>query len=267
VAFSGGEPLIRRDLGELISFVRSYKIPSIVTTNGILLTETRIHELIAAGATTFQIPLHSHLEDMHDFLSSGRCWRHSLEAMMLVRESGASLVPVFVATSLNVQDFPRVLRILAHLGVRRVIFNKFIPTGLGTINEKAIGIPQDAELVQLLSAANDFAESASMVISLGTPIQGCGGVEYNWKNIELSSCPVQSGQSRWTLSSDLRLRRCNQSGSDIGSVLGVGLDRLLEELRLAKTVASSINPCALMTKRKVRNVSGQEWPEEHSDRL
>lgn len=247
VAFSGGEPLLRPDLVELIRLARSYVIPVVLTTNGILLSEARLSELIEAGVGTFQIPLHSHHEDVHDDLSGGRSWRSSLAAMIRVRQSGSSLAPVFVGTKRNAAHFPAVVSLLSQLGVRRVIFNRFIPTGLGSIFREEIGVPADADLVPILSKADRVAQACGMRIQLGTPVQAPRDSS-TWSNIELSSCPVEYGQRRWTVAADLTIRRCNQSAANIGSIVGGGLDRLLAEVRSPATHSGrEVRSCGILT--------------------
>lgn len=58
IVLSGGEPLLRKDLGKIISYYRDIGIESIVIiTNGILLSESVLNHLIRAGLTgiTFSI--------------------------------------------------------------------------------------------------------------------------------------------------------------------------------------------------------------------
>lgn len=58
IVFSGGEPLLRKDLEKIISYYKKNNIGSIVTiTNGFLLNEIRLRNLVASGLTgiTFSI--------------------------------------------------------------------------------------------------------------------------------------------------------------------------------------------------------------------
>ena len=58
IVFSGGEPLLRQDLEQIISHYKETGVKSIVTiTNGFLLTENRLKSLVASGLTgvTFSI--------------------------------------------------------------------------------------------------------------------------------------------------------------------------------------------------------------------
>jgi hypothetical protein len=218
---------------ELISLARSYGASSILTTNGTLLTRQRVVELREAGIETFQISMHSHLPAVHDYLSGGVAWHTALAAMIRVRESGSHLVSVFVATSRNLSHFSNVLRMVGQLGVTQTVFNRFIPTGLGAIFKSEIGVPHEEQLLPILSEADKVASDHGIRIQLGTPIEVPDALSTTWRNIDLASCPVQVGQHRWTLSADLTLRRCNQSGSNIGSVSGGGFEKLVAELRLA----------------------------------
>jgi MoaA/NifB/PqqE/SkfB family radical SAM enzyme len=58
IVFSGGEPLLRQDLEQIISYYNQAGVKSIVLiTNGFLITESRLSSLIASGLTgiTFSI--------------------------------------------------------------------------------------------------------------------------------------------------------------------------------------------------------------------
>jgi MoaA/NifB/PqqE/SkfB family radical SAM enzyme len=255
LAYSGGEPLLRRDLVHILASIRHYQIPTILTTNGTLLTREKIDELTSVGVTGFQIPLHSHEEDVHDRLSAGRCWQSALRAMVRVRESGSSVVPVFVATRWNLSHFPLVLDICAQLGIRRIIFNRFVPSGLGSVNRDQIGLPSETDLLTVLSEADRRAVADGMTIHLGVPVSAPLSVQARWQAIELDSCPVGAGQRRWTIGSDLSIRRCNQSGLSIGNLMDHGIEKLLEELNSNVTSKTNkggeIRPCQILESTKL----------------
>jgi len=185
---------------------------------------------MGVGVRRYQVALHSHLAETHDMLSGGPSWNSAVKAMILAREAGATVTPVFVATRLNMGHFPQTVVLAARLGMKRVVFNRFVPTGLGIRNRKDIGVPTDQELIPVLVEANAVARHHSIRIELGVPIAIPGGSIEGLTQSELTSCPVERGQRRWTLGSDLTLRRCNQSGNNIGSVMDNGLRELLSEL-------------------------------------
>jgi MoaA/NifB/PqqE/SkfB family radical SAM enzyme len=66
VLFSGGEPLIRKDLFELISHARSKGMRAVVSTNGTLITEDVALKLKDAGLSYVGVSLDG-LRDRHDY--------------------------------------------------------------------------------------------------------------------------------------------------------------------------------------------------------
>jgi len=49
VSLSGGEPLLRKDIEEVISIVKSYNVRAQIVTNGILLSKEKIIKLVKSG--------------------------------------------------------------------------------------------------------------------------------------------------------------------------------------------------------------------------
>ena len=253
VAFSGGEPLLRRDLIQLISFVHGQGVPGILTTNGVLLTSSRILMLMEAGIETFQIPLHSNHAGIHDELSGGICWEKSLTAMVNVQSCGGHAVPVFVGTNLNLTHLPSVVRIAGELGLRRLIFNRLIPTGLGAIYKSVIGVPSECELVPVLDEADAVAAKYQMELHLGVPVEVSPEVSRSWRSVQLASCPVRSGQQRWTMGADLTLRRCNHSPMSTSSIDEIVRERLTGEDEAA--AAGVIRPCQFLRPERYVQIS------------
>jgi len=127
ISISGGEPLLREDIFEILRFIQSYEIPMILTTNGIGLDTTLIARFMEAGISTFQIPFHSANQKTHNFLSGVDCWKDTLEVFVLLKENAATLIPVFVATSLNLNHLIGVMELCNILDINEIIFNRFVP--------------------------------------------------------------------------------------------------------------------------------------------
>ena len=67
VDFTGGEPLIRKDLAKIISYLKNINITSGIVTNGILLTHEKLTELKEAGLSHIAISIDG-LKETHDFI-------------------------------------------------------------------------------------------------------------------------------------------------------------------------------------------------------
>jgi MoaA/NifB/PqqE/SkfB family radical SAM enzyme len=74
VVFSGGEPLMDPHLNSVVDLIVSLGMGVQITTNGILLDENRIGDLVARGVEMFTLPLESLCSYEHDII---RPWHGS----------------------------------------------------------------------------------------------------------------------------------------------------------------------------------------------
>ncbi|HEX2046204.1 MAG TPA: radical SAM protein [Acidimicrobiales bacterium] len=131
VHWSGGEPLIRRDLDELVAHGSSLGLGMRVLSNGILLSPERLARLWDAGLRKIFVSLDG-LEASHDhhrgrpglYAQTLRGIESSLAAGFNVRVNAA-------ATTLNVQEMPELLVMLARMGVHIFTVFYLIPVGRG----------------------------------------------------------------------------------------------------------------------------------------
>ena len=72
LGFSGGEPLVRDDLEELVAEAHRLGFYTNLITSGIGLTETRIAALKEAGLDHIQLSFQDSTRELNDFLSSTR---------------------------------------------------------------------------------------------------------------------------------------------------------------------------------------------------
>ncbi len=170
IAISGGEPLLHQNLFLILRHMHLRGVPMILTTNGTLLTPDLIQDLMGTGIVTFQIPFLSADARTHDDLSGSACFDQTLRALLLLKQAGANVVPVFVATQRNLGDFTSVLEVSAAFGIEEVIFNRFVPAGFGLQNRARLGVPSDVALSSTLVVANRCAETLNMRIFLGVPV-------------------------------------------------------------------------------------------------
>jgi MoaA/NifB/PqqE/SkfB family radical SAM enzyme len=257
IALSGGEPLLRKDLMELVSFINSQNIPMVLTSNGILLTKERITELKRMGVLTFEVPLHSMDSEVHNYLSGIDCFEQSIGTIVMLREQECDVVPVFVATNRNLSHLQNVVNTCSLLGLNSIIFNRFIPSGFGSVNMAEIGVPSDMEVSHMLSNVYELAKEKGVQIHLGVPVNLPSSFKSKVDFIKPASCPVKLSQKRWTLDAGGNLRRCNHSHLSVGNLLKGGEEILAQELAKSyDTVAcGDFHPCQFIETGKKFSVS------------
>jgi MoaA/NifB/PqqE/SkfB family radical SAM enzyme len=105
IRFTGGEPLLREDAGELIALSKHLGIWTSIATNG-LLVPSRLEVLRKADSVIVSI---DGPEEVHDALRGQGTYRQAREACRALSEAGIPLTIGTVITSLNAGGIEHVL--------------------------------------------------------------------------------------------------------------------------------------------------------------
>ncbi len=131
-SFTGGEPLLRKDLEAMIRYARREGLRVNLITNATLADPQRARSLSASGLDTAQVSVESAEEGTHDFLTkSPGSFRRTLGGIRNLREAGISVQTNTTITALNAKGAERMPAFLKGLGVERFAMNLYIPTENG----------------------------------------------------------------------------------------------------------------------------------------
>lgn len=112
LGFSGGEPLVRQDLAELIRAARGLGYYTNLITSGIGLTEARIAEFAEAGLDHIQISFQAADEEVNNLLAgSGKAFAQKLAMARAVKAHGYPMVLNFVTHRHNIDDIDRIIEL------------------------------------------------------------------------------------------------------------------------------------------------------------
>jgi radical SAM protein with 4Fe4S-binding SPASM domain len=129
-SFTGGEPLLRKDLEEMIRFAGGEGLRVNLISNAILADPARARALFASGLRTAQVSVESPDEELHDLLTSRRgSFSQTIAGIRNLREAGISVQTNTTITALNAASAPLMPVFLASLGVERFAMNLYIPVG------------------------------------------------------------------------------------------------------------------------------------------
>ena len=84
--FTGGEPLARPDLTELIAAARAAGLYTNLITSGIGLGEQRLAALVAAGLDHIQISFQDSREDSANWIAGAKAHAHKIELSRMIRQ-------------------------------------------------------------------------------------------------------------------------------------------------------------------------------------
>jgi len=132
LAFTGGEPLLRKDIFDLISYVNKEKTLPIMFTNGQYLTEENVEKLIEADLYCLFVSIDSPIPDHHDTLRGmPGLFEDALGGIKrMIQKGGLVGLSSYATRSATEQGMYKKLYDLGKdLGVHNIILFDGVPTG------------------------------------------------------------------------------------------------------------------------------------------
>jgi MoaA/NifB/PqqE/SkfB family radical SAM enzyme len=132
LAFTGGEPLLREDIYELISYVDQNKTMPILFTNGLLLTNENVEKLADAGLYSLFVSLDSPDLWEHDRLRGvSGLFETALEGMEKMKSKGVFVGISSYATRTGTHRglYKKMHKLAIDLGAHNLLLFDCVPTG------------------------------------------------------------------------------------------------------------------------------------------
>ena len=114
--FSGGEPLMRDDLEELIAEAHRLGYYTNLLTSGVGLTKERAQALKAAGLDHVQLSFQDSTRELNDFLSHTKTFQLKQEVGETIKSHGWPMVMNVVIHRLNIDHIDRIIAMADALG-------------------------------------------------------------------------------------------------------------------------------------------------------
>lgn len=137
ILFSGGEPLIRRDILDLIQYAASHGLRAVVSTNGTLISRPVAARLQEIGLSYVGISLDG-LERVHDsFRGVPGTFSRVMAAIENCQSVGLKVGLRFTINKRNYKDIPGVFDLVEERRIPRICFYHLVYAGRGTelVNE------------------------------------------------------------------------------------------------------------------------------------
>ena len=132
VVLTGGEPLLRRDLEELVAHGSGLGLSMVVGTNGVLLDDGRVQALKAAGTLGMGISLDSLDPAYHDrFRGCAGSWEKTLAGMDACRRRSLPFQVHFSVTDANADEVPAMIDFARASGAHVLNIFFLVCTGRG----------------------------------------------------------------------------------------------------------------------------------------
>lgn len=152
--FTGGEPLLRKDLGELIDCAKENNISTIVTTNTLFLNDNNLEILKKADLVQISI---DGPENIHNEQRQANVYQKTIQNVKKIKNSGCKVrLNSFIFNS-NKQYVDELIELSNKLDVFSHLFIIFTPQGRGKNYPSEIIPPEEVEEIKqkILLAKNN----------------------------------------------------------------------------------------------------------------
>lgn len=152
LAFSGGEPLVRKDIFELARYASQQGMYVAMATNGTLITKEVAKKMKNAGIQFVQISLDGASPEVHDkFRGVKGAFEKTINGIKNCVEEGFFVEVSTTATHFNYKQIPDIIELCEKLKVNWFMVFNFVPTGRGRfIIENDLTPEEREELLKLL---------------------------------------------------------------------------------------------------------------------
>lgn len=157
LGFSGGEPLVRRDLEELIAYGRELGYYSNLITSGVGMDADRVRAFRDAGLDHVQISFQASDETLNNYLAGTDAFQHKLDMARAVKAQGYPMVLNIVIHRHNIEQIEAIMDMAVTLEADFVELASTQYYGWSRVNADHL-LPTRAQLATAEAAAHAYQD-------------------------------------------------------------------------------------------------------------
>lgn len=215
LVFTGGEPTLRDDLPELVSYAEQKGFVTGLNTNGRkLANQDFLQDLIDAGLDHVQITLESHIANIHDemVLAKG-AWQETVQGIKNVVNSKLYFMTNTTLLKNNHDYLENFLAFTYELGIPTIGLNSLIYSGRGNTVDTGL---LETELPALLQIAIDHTNRTGQRLIWYTPTQYC---HFDPMQLDLGIKGCTAAYYNMCIESDGQVIPCQSYYEQLGSLI------------------------------------------------
>jgi radical SAM protein with 4Fe4S-binding SPASM domain len=240
---SGGEPLLRKDLPDLIDLLQEKSKGVSVLTNGLLLDNLWAREFKERNVFV-QVPLHG-LQRIHDELVGVKGgYNRAIKGIAYLKKHDVDFAVSVVGNRKNINEIGKVFELGVALGASELLAIRFLPGGEGLKNQELM-LTAD-EYRKFLSEFDRVLHHYRINGKMGVPNLPCKFPENDLKALCMTGCTA--GIDWLALDPSGRVRFCNHSPTILGDLRTQNFEDIwngpfLKSIRAGKMVPDECNGC------------------------
>jgi radical SAM protein with 4Fe4S-binding SPASM domain len=161
MAFTGGEPLMRDDLFELLAYAQALGFTNTLATNATLVDDVVARELRRCGVVIGAVSLDGCDAATHDFVRNrSGAFEAALQGMKSLRRAGIPLHINITAMEYNMDQLDPMMDLVDELRAAILIIYQLVPLGRGRgIESATLDLSANERLVRFMTKAQSHARA------------------------------------------------------------------------------------------------------------
>lgn len=151
ILFSGGEPLMRHDLFELIAHAKSKGMRAVISTNGTMITADVAQRLKEFGLSYVGVSLDGLKETNDKFRGVKGAFDQALAGIRNCQQAGIKVGLRLTINKKNWQDIPGIFDLMVQEKIERICFYHLVYAGRGSkMVEEDLSLEESRQVVDLI---------------------------------------------------------------------------------------------------------------------
>lgn len=151
LVYTGGEPLVRPDIFELLEYSYKSGFVNIIATNGTLITDDVASKLKKAGVAAVAVGLDASKEDLHNKIRGENAFNPAMQGIKAVKKAGIPLQINTTAMEYNFSDIENLIELADGKNATIMLMYQLIPVGkANSIRNAVLDSNQNERLAKLI---------------------------------------------------------------------------------------------------------------------
>lgn len=215
IAITGGEPLLHRNIVEIIQYLKKHIDNIFFITNGTMLTGKIIDNLIDKGVILFDIPLISLKKETYYKL----CGESNLDkvkaSLINIKKRNIRLNISIIITKENMKEIDDLIDFAFSFSADSIALNRFVPRNIKHRKNKILWI-EDEDMENALLKADEKCKEFKIPIYVTIPVEDCIIEHSKFSSLKFGTCLC--GTKKWAIDPFGNLRTCEQNPLILGNL-------------------------------------------------
>lgn len=241
ITLSGGEPFERKDIFDIIKYIRQKDIHVMITSNGTLLNQEIMDKLKKLDIDSIQISIDSYDPEIHDnFRGIKGSFNKAIEGIKLCKANGIKVSIMSTLSAINRKNMDKLIELALNLEVDGFAMERFVPEGRGN-NEREIAI-DSYDLKRCLETLYKYQKNTkNCFFTTNDPlfsfVNGSYELAYELSKDNKKLCGGCSlGKMAFVITPDGEVGLCTRLYERIGSIREKSIAQILNENELLNKI-------------------------------